>query len=127
MLFFHGHQLDRLTRGRALISKAAVWTGGWLERIGLHMTPEDSRPLRNGKMAPWHETFATAAIMLGASRGADVIVTGHTHNAVRIEENDRLFMNSGTCVAGRHEMVLLDTTASKYEVVVEPGLQETTA
>jgi predicted phosphodiesterase len=60
--------------------------------------------------------------MLGESRGADVVVTGHTHRAIRLEQNDRVFMNSGTCVAGRREMLLLDTAKQSFEVVFEPAI-----
>lgn len=120
MVFFHGHQLDRLTRGSAPVSRTGVWLGGILERLGLRVTPEDHRPVRDGALGKRHEVFARGAMRLDIAKKADIVITGHTHRAVRLEEDNRLFLNSGTCVAGRRELLLLDTAKHSYEVVFDP-------
>ncbi len=118
LVFFHGHQLDPLTTGRALVSRTGVWIGGMLERLGVKTTPQDHHPARDGAIGKSYEKFARAAVALGSKKNADVIVTGHTHQAIRMEQDGHMFLNSGTCVAGRREMLLLDTAKSSFEVVV---------
>src|SRR5262249_23514814 len=98
LCFFHGHQLDPLTSSAAWLSRAAAWFGGMLEGIGFHVTPQDLMPARDAPLDKKRELFTQGALELGKKRGADIVITGHTHRAVRIEENGRLFMNSGTCV-----------------------------
>jgi UDP-2,3-diacylglucosamine pyrophosphatase LpxH len=122
LVFFHGHQLDPLTRGRALLSRAGCWLGGWLERVGVDVTPHDAVARPDSTFSEYDGYFERAAVALGASRGADIIVTGHTHRAMRAEHGERLFMNSGSCVAGRRELLLLDTARGRYEVIHEPAL-----
>jgi predicted phosphodiesterase len=121
LLFFHGHQLDPLANGRALLSRAGVWLGGWIERLGWHMTPEDHQMKDSPSWRSAPEYFAQEAVAVGRAHGADIVVTGHTHRAVREEIDGTLFLNSGTCVAGRREMLLIDTTAKTFDVVTDPS------
>lgn len=119
LVFFHGHQLDPLTTGHALVSRTGVWIGGLIERMGIKTTPQDNHiPQRDGAIGKSYEKFAKAAVALGKQKRGDVIVTGHTHHAIRMESGGQMFLNSGTCVAGRREMLLLDTARASYEVVV---------
>lgn len=122
LLFFHGHQLDPLTAGRALLSKAGVFLGGWLERLGLHLTPEDHLATDGPAWRAAPGDFERRAMAVAKTRGADVIVTGHTHRAVKSEHAEGLYLNSGTCVAGRRELLLLDTAAGLFEVLREPDI-----
>jgi predicted phosphodiesterase len=139
-LFFHGHQVDRLARGSAPFSRLGVWLGGLLERTGMSVTQrldlaERRRatrrharrldaPHRAHREEPAPDGAAPAdaaeqAVRLGRARGADVIVNGHTHQAVRRELGDQVYLNSGTCLGGQHELLLLDTRSRRFEVVVE--------
>ncbi|MCK6547068.1 metallophosphoesterase family protein [Myxococcota bacterium] len=122
LTFFHGHQLDPLTRGRAWLSQAGVFLGGWLERLGLHVTPEDHARSDGPAWRSPPGDFERRAVELGRARGADVVVTGHTHRAVKRELGDVLYLNSGTCVAGRREHLVLDTSTGLFDVVHEPAL-----
>ncbi|MFO0725321.1 MAG: metallophosphoesterase family protein [Myxococcota bacterium] len=120
LLFFHGHQLDPIARGEAPLSRFSVWLGGWLERIGLGITKVadkfEGKILRDGHgIDPGR--FERGAVAMGEADGADVVITGHTHRAARAEISGTLYMNSGTCVGGRREMLLLDTGAKRFEVI----------
>ena len=122
MLFFHGHQLDRLARGRAPLSRLGVWAGGVLERFGVNVTHRvdaarghayaDGDPRG---LTP-HER-ETAAVALGKAMGADVIVNGHTHNLVCRPIDGAMYLNSGTCLTGRREAVIIDTAGPRFETV----------
>jgi predicted phosphodiesterase len=133
MVFFHGHQLDRLARGRAPLSRLGVWAGGLLERLGVPVTHRLDRAGRRGRAPGAGDPPAAdgasspaadaprAALVLGRALGGDVVVNGHTHAALRVERGGQLYLNSGTCLGGQHEIVLLDTGAHRYEVLVETG------
>lgn len=124
LLFFHGHQLDRLARGHAPIGRLGIWAGGVLERLGLPVThrvdairghaydqpdaPDvDPRPRERG------------AIALGKKMGSDVVINGHTHNLVHHEVDDMVYLNSGTCLSGRREAVMIDTAGPHFELIRE--------
>ena len=121
LVFFHGHQLDFLTRRGAAVSELFVCMGGWLERMGVKVTRFVDR-VRPGVITsmPKVGRFERAAVAFGAEMSADIVITGHTHEAKRVEIGDQLFMNSGTCVSGRRELLILDTTSDVYRVVREP-------
>ena len=59
-------------------------------------------------------SFQRWALSQARARGADVVVTGHTHLGLRVEHGDRLFLNSGTCSGGRFSLLSLDTRAGQY-------------
>ena len=134
MVFFHGHQMDRLAKGKAPFSRLGVWLGGVLERIGVQVTQRvdaavhaKSHREREEEEAMGDATiedldaFQHAAVRLGRELGADIVINGHTHHAVRREIDGQLYLNSGTCLSGRHEMVLIDTRAHSYEILIEPA------
>ena len=118
-VFFHGHQADWISRGEARLSRFALWGTGMLERAGVSFTqwvdqhrvtpPEPGqRPKISGV-----ETYALA---LGKAMGADIVVNGHTHRAIRHDTGDQVYLNSGTCLCGHREYVLLDLHADRYEI-----------
>lgn len=122
LLFFHGHQLDRLARGEAPLSRLGVWAGGFLERLGLpvtqgvdtargHRYPEPDAPTGNPRKRE------RAAVTLGKSMGADVVVNGHTHDLVCRELDGAVYMNSGTCLSGRREALLIDTAGPTFQTI----------
>ena len=104
------------------MSQFFIWLGGWLERMGFGITSRiDGSP--NSKVlveTPKPGRFEQAAVLMAKGVGADVVVTGHTHRAKRLEIGDHLYLNSGTCVSGRRELLLLDTAAKIFRVVREP-------
>ena len=122
LAFFHGHQFDRMNREPGRISETGIWLGGWVERCGLPIVDlwDKRKPKPDSKRAGNKLRFARQAVALGKEMGADVVVTGHTHKAQRLELDSHLFLNSGTCVAGRREMLLLDTGSQIFRVVKEP-------
>ena len=120
IVFFHGHQLDPFVADfwTKNFEKIGVWAGGWLERLGIDITRggnvrSKSKALQN----LWKfGNFETGATLLGKRLGADVIVTGHSHHPMKVEIGDHLFLNSGSRVCGRQDMIILDTDAGDYEV-----------
>lgn len=56
----------------------------------------------------------------GDVNGADVVVTGHTHEIVNESKDGKLYLNPGECcgwVTGRCTVAMLDLSAMKAEVV----------
>lgn len=117
--FFHGHQLDRLARGRAPFSRLGVWLGGVLERTGVGVTHRVDRrkgaPRADGDPGD-PAAYERQAVEIARSLNADVVVNGHTHRPRKVEIDGQLYLNSGTCLAGRREVVLIDTEAATYEL-----------
>jgi predicted phosphodiesterase len=74
--------------------------------------------LEKGRLSDRKNGCRVKAWALGhaASRSADLVVTGHTHNPVRDEAGDRLFLNSGACARGRISFLSLDTKRGDYAV-----------
>lgn len=120
LLFTHGHLYDVIVRRARWMSELGVWLGGWLRRLGLspmYRLFEGLDRWRDG----YHSTvgashFQTWAAALARRRGADVVITGHTHVAQRAEIGGQLFLNSGSCTAGRFSFLSLDTAAGQYAV-----------
>ena len=122
LVFFHGHQSDRLARGNAPLSRLGVWSGGVLERLGLPITQRVDTV--RGQRIPEPDTpgldpnrLERASVALGKSMGADVVINGHTHQLVRHEVDDVIYLNSGTCLTGRREAVLIDTAGPTFELI----------
>lgn len=119
-LFFHGHQADWISRGEARLSRFALWGSGMLERAGVAVTQwvdhHRSAPLPPG-VRPRVSAVETQALAIGRAMGADIVVNGHTHRAIRHEAGDQIYLNSGTCLCGHREYILLDLEADQYEVV----------
>ena len=120
LLFAHGHQSDGLIRTARSVSELGVWLGGWIKRFGFAAFYRVCRrldELRSGTT----RTRATEGLQRWAvehaRRGAaDVVVTGHTHLATRVECGDRLFLNSGSCSEGQLSYVAMDTRRGDYAV-----------
>tara|TARA_Y100001963_G_scaffold143010_1_gene213297 strand:+ start:97 stop:861 length:765 start_codon:yes stop_codon:yes gene_type:complete len=118
--FFHGHQLDPIVADfwTKNFERFGVWMGGWLERMGLDITRKGNisskfKALNN----QWKVgKFEHAAAVMGSELGADIVVTGHSHHPMKVEFDEALFLNSGTRVCGRQDMILIDTTAHDYLV-----------
>ena len=53
---------------------------------------------------------------MGEDLNSDLVVTGHSHHPMKVEFDSTLFLNSGTRVAGRQDMIILDTSNQEYEV-----------
>ena len=118
--FFHGHQLDPIIADfwTKNFEKFGVWMGGWLERAGLDITRKGNisskiKAINDQWKAGKFERMAAA---MASEMGADIVVTGHSHHPMKIEYSDALFLNSGTRVCGRQDMVLIDTSVHTYDV-----------
>ena len=120
ILFSHGHLYDVIVRRARWMSELGVWFGGWLRRLGLspmYKLLEGLGSWRSGHNAvDGAPGFQRWAAQLARARGADVVITGHTHVAARSEADGHLFMNSGSCTAGRFSFLDLDTSAASYLV-----------
>jgi len=119
-VFFHGHQLDPIVESfwTKNFEKMGVWFGGWMERAGLDVTKKMNlssklKSLNNQWKAG---KFEKAAIALGNQLKADIIVTGHSHHPMRVELDNHLFLNSGTRVAARQDLVILDLENNDHKV-----------
>ena len=118
--FFHGHQLDPIVMNpiEYRIERVCVWLGGWLERMGFDVTHKMNlvskmKSLTNRWPASNCEEAATK---LGESMGCNIVVTGHSHHPMKVEYGDSLFLNSGTRVAARQDLVIIDTVMNQYDV-----------
>ncbi len=118
--FFHGHQLDPLVGDfwTKNFERVGVWLGGWCERMGFDITKKGNissklKALNN----QWKVgKFENLAAKMATDLGVDIVVTGHSHHPMKVEFDEALYLNSGTRVAGRQDMVLIDTSAHTYDV-----------
>jgi len=119
ILLTHGHHFDWLHRARWL-SALAVWLGAWTRRLGgsalCRLRSAHAALQPKIKESPLSTRFQRWAIALAEARGADVVVTGHTHSPCVRKIGARFFINSGACFAGRFEFLNLDTRTKTFEV-----------
>ena len=121
-LFFHGHQSDPIVMHHRWLSELGVWTGGWLRRASLG-TVYTYFDRFNRKRSGHHKTgdesrFERYAVELAAQRRADVVVTGHTHVATKVEHDRCLFLNGGSCATG-FSYIAIDTRAGTHDIRTE--------
>lgn len=115
VLFTHGHRFDRfLTRARR-VAEVGIWAGSRIRRAG--MAGVHRVLARLEAMSFDGGIFRRRALDHASERDLDLIVTGHTHHAEIHREGPRLFLNSGSCAAGRLSFLHIDLRAEKYEVV----------
>lgn len=123
ILFFHGHQVDNLVLdfwGRNFW-KPACWVGGWLEKFGIDITKGGNQRSKEKALNDlWPVgAFEKACVAYGKNMNCDIVVTGHSHHPMKVEIWDSLFLNSGARVAGRQDLLIMDTTSHQYEVYKE--------
>ena len=120
LLFTHGHQNDDLVMKRRWITDLSIWLGGWIRRVGLgafYRLCAKVDDWRNGQSLDGSScAFQKWAMGEAARREYDVVVTGHTHLAVRSEYGSRLFLNSGSCSEGQLSFLSIDTRRGDYAV-----------
>ena len=119
VVFFHGHQADWISKGEARLSRVALWGSGLFERAGINVTQwADQHRITppNTDARPKVTKIEARALQIGRAMKADIVVNGHTHRAIRHEAGDQLYLNSGTCLCGHREYVLLDIEADRYEI-----------
>ncbi len=120
ILFFHGHQLDSVVADfwTKNFENVGVWLGGWLERMGIDITKKANASSKFKSLNNLWKVggFEIAATALGKKLNADIIVTGHSHHPMKVEIENHLFLNSGTRVGGRQDMIILDTNINDYEI-----------
>jgi predicted phosphodiesterase len=117
-LFTHGHGYDFVERYARWAGELGVWFSGWLWRMGLG-------PICNAlhQLDQWHRgahtdprrcKFQKWAVDLASRRGADVIVTGHTHQGVVADHGSSFFLNSGSCANGNISFLSMDTRTGTF-------------
>jgi predicted phosphodiesterase len=120
LLFTHGHQNDDLMARRRWLSELGVWLGGWIRRVGLGAFYRLCAKLDEARgglsLDGTRCAFQRWAVAEAARRDFDVVVTGHTHRAARTEHGSRLFLNSGSCSAGKLSFLSIDTRRGDYAV-----------
>ena len=118
--FTHGHGHDLIIRRARWLTELGVCFGAWLRRMGavaFYRALENAeRWTSAARIDPARCKFQQWALQMGRQRQADIIVTGHTHLAVRAEHPNQLFMNSGTCSYGKTTFLALDTKRADYRV-----------
>ena len=117
ILFAHGHQQDALVQRAKFVSETGVWLGGWLRRLGLsslYQLSERMDQLCAGLTGGGSRAVRQWAASVAQVYEADVVVTGHTHRAERMECGGRLLLNSGACNQGRYSFLSLDTGNGSY-------------
>jgi predicted phosphodiesterase len=120
LLFTHGHHHDVLIRRARWLSELGVWLGGWILRLRLSPLYSAFNSLdefRSGIAVDGTRcSFQRWAMSVARTRGADVVVTGHTHFANRTEHGAGLFLNSGSCANGKYSYLSIDTRSSSFGV-----------
>jgi predicted phosphodiesterase len=120
LLFTHGHQNDDLIQRRLWLSELGVWLGGWIRRVGLGAFYRLCAKLDEARgglsLDGTRCAFQRWAVGEAARREFDVVVTGHTHRAIRSEHGSRLFLNSGSCSEGQLSFLSIDTSRGAYAV-----------
>lgn len=120
ILFTHGHGHDWIINHARWVSEWAVWSVGWMMRMGLKPLAQAfetlDRMLSDISAEPDECGFQRWAVNLAQRTESDIIVTGHTHVGVRAEHGDRLFLNSGTCARGGFSFLTMDTARGDYQV-----------
>jgi len=120
ILFFHGHQLDPIVADfwTKNFEELGVWLGGWLERMKIDITKKGNISSKFKALNNLWKVggFEIAAAAMGKKLKADIIVTGHSHHPMKVEIENHLFLNSGTRVCGRQDMIILDTNVNDYEI-----------
>ena len=120
LLFTHGHQNDDLIQRRLWLSELGVWLGGWIRRVGLgafYRLCAKIDEARGGlSLDGTRSAFQRWAGGEATRREFDVVVTGHTHHAIRTEHGSRLFLNSGSCSEGQLSFLSIDTSRGAYAV-----------
>lgn len=99
-LAVHGHQFDRFLVNNALLSSIGEW-------IYLHMQRFDSNSIwlsrfldrQNTRWLRLTPNVCKGAISFARERGAEVVVCGHTHEAMQAEHNGIRYLNSGCWIA----------------------------
>jgi predicted phosphodiesterase len=119
LLFTHGHQSDFIVMHARWLSELGVFIGGWVRRLGFSRLYDVLRKLdgmRSGYSEAGTPEFRNWAFSAAERRSADVVVTGHTHVAERVEHGSRLLLNSGSCALGKFSFLAIDTRAGNYSV-----------
>lgn len=120
VLFTHGHQNDSLIQRRRWLSELGIWLGGWIRRLGLDAVYRLFAQIDQGRggvsLDGGRCLFQRWAVDVAAHRGADIVVTGHTHLPTSAEHGSRLFLNSGTCSDSQISFLSLDTRRGCYGV-----------
>src|SRR5690606_36318363 len=83
VLFTHGHQFDPVFARAYAAARAATWFTGRLRRLGLgplaHYFEQQDIAIKHRRFGHERGPYAAAARRLLRERGADIVVTGHTH------------------------------------------------
>ena len=140
--FAHGHQGDPFVQRARWLSELGVWLGGILRRLGMHGVYQALGTIGKPKLYPFAEqliaaartadlpqvvasgflarievsAFETWAVEGARLRNANVVITGHTHQALRTEHGNEVFLNSGSCTGGQFSFLSLDTKTADYRV-----------
>jgi UDP-2,3-diacylglucosamine pyrophosphatase LpxH len=111
-LFLHGHLYDWIFRRARRASEFLVCLDGHIRRLGwrrLHQTfAAADRAIQGASADSGRCRFQRWALALGAVRGCDGVITGHTHLG-RVDAGERLYANSGACAEGPLEFLELNT------------------
>jgi UDP-2,3-diacylglucosamine pyrophosphatase LpxH len=129
IVFMHGHQFDWLAKKARTVHEWFAWFGGLLGRLGMQPVLKAASaiermvsgfnhggPATDPTQLATAGRFQRAAMGYAEAQGLDLVVTGHTHLGVVTPFGDRLFLNSGTCEAGRFSFLAMDTASSRYTV-----------
>lgn len=120
LLLTHGHQNDFIIRHLRWFSEFGAWAAGWVSRMGLlpfirKIEGLEDR-LRGNCEDPATCKFQRWARSVATSHHYDVIVTGHTHDAMSTEYKNVQYLNSGACCHGEFNWVSLDTRTHDFAV-----------
>ena len=117
ILFLHGHLFDRMFQRPHRFTELSIWLAGMIKRSGMHklhrLLSEVDNRFHGVARRPDRCSFQRWALQLADRRGADSVVTGHTHQG-RVVQGRRLYLNSGCCFKESFEYLSLDTRQGRF-------------
>ncbi len=111
----HGHQFDRFLINNALLSRVGEFVYLHLQRFDREGNPFSRWLDRvNSQWLRLTPKVAAGALAHARARGADVIFCGHTHEALRLEREGILYVNTGCWT--HHHPTFVTVTNGKVEL-----------
>lgn len=114
--FIHGHQFDFWNKNFPTLCSSLVWGGGMLLKQGLCSIYEKISHMEHKMTDPGDiiTNFHKRALNFAINNKLNIIVLGHSHVCRKMELDNVLLLNSGTCSKGRLRYLEIDLLNNKF-------------
>ncbi len=119
-LAVHGHQFDRFAVNNALLSNLGAFLFMQLQKLDFERKTF-SRFLDRFNTA-WlrmSPKVAAGALAFGKDRGADVVICGHTHEALEMQKDGVRYLNSGAWINARPTYITVGAEGVQIREYIE--------